>query len=152
MEIVEKILTDAFVLKPRVFKDDRGYFYESFNEQVFESLTGIKANFIQDNQSYSSKGTLRGLHFQKGDAAQAKLVRVTKGSAQGLLARLYLYQASTRYDYTAGTLYAGDQSKWQDLRDICEAITGYRLLDDFGDVFVNANDNNEEVLFSTSFK
>ena len=81
MEIVEKVLTDAFVLKPRVFSDDRGYFYESFNEKVFESLTGIQANFIQDNQSYSSKGTLRGLHFQKGEAAQAKLVRVTKGSA-----------------------------------------------------------------------
>ena len=81
MEIVEKVLTDAFVLKPRVFKDDRGYFYESFNEQVFESITGVKVDFIQDNQSYSSKGTLRGLHFQKGDAAQAKLVRVTKGSA-----------------------------------------------------------------------
>ena len=81
MEIVEKVLTDAIVLKPRVFKDERGYFFESFNEQVFESLTGIKVNFIQDNQSYSSKGTLRGLHFQKGEAAQAKLVRVTKGSA-----------------------------------------------------------------------
>ena len=81
MEIVEKVLTDAFVLKPRVFKDERGYFYESFNEQAFESLTNLKVNFIQDNQSYSSKGTLRGLHFQKGDAAQAKLVRVTKGSA-----------------------------------------------------------------------
>ena len=81
MEIVEKILTDAFVLKPRVFNDDRGYFYESFNEKVFESLTDFKVNFIQDNQSYSSKGTLRGLHFQTGDAAQAKLVRVTKGSA-----------------------------------------------------------------------
>ena len=81
MEIIEKVLTDAFVLKPRVFSDDRGYFYESFNEKVFESLTGIQPNFIQDNQSYSSKGTLRGLHFQKGEAAQAKLVRVTKGSA-----------------------------------------------------------------------
>ena len=81
MEIVEKVLTDAFVLKPRVFKDERGYFYESFNELVFESLTGNKVNFIQDNQSFSSRGTLRGLHFQKGDAAQAKLVRVTKGSA-----------------------------------------------------------------------
>ena len=68
-------------LRPRVFKDDRGYFYESFNDKVFESLSGSKVNFIQDNQSYSSKGTLRGLHFQKGDAAQAKLVRVTKGSA-----------------------------------------------------------------------
>ena len=81
MEIVEKVLTDAYVLKPSIFKDERGYFYESFNEQVFESLTDLKLNFIQDNQSYSSKGTLRGLHFQKGDAAQAKLVRVTKGSA-----------------------------------------------------------------------
>lgn len=80
MEIVEKVLTDAFVLKPRVFKDERGYFYESFNEQVFESLTDLKVNFIQDNQSYSSKGTLRGLHFQTGVAAQAKLVRVTKGT------------------------------------------------------------------------
>ena len=79
MELVEKVLTDAFVLKPRVFKDERGYFYESFNEQIFESLTDLKVNFIQDNQSYSSKGTLRGLHFQKGNAAQAKLVRVTKG-------------------------------------------------------------------------
>ena len=81
MEIVERVLTDAFVLKPRVFNDERGYFYESFNEKVFESLTGIKVNFIQDNQSYSSKGTLRGLHFQTGSAAQAKLVRVTRGSA-----------------------------------------------------------------------
>ena len=81
MEIVKKVLTDAFVLKPRVFKDDRGYFFESFNDKIFESLSGMKVHFIQDNQSYSSKGTLRGLHFQKGDAAQAKLVRVTKGSA-----------------------------------------------------------------------
>ena len=81
MEIVEKVLTDAFVLKPRVFEDERGYFYESYNDKAFKSLTGIQANFIQDNQSYSSKGTLRGLHFQKGDAAQAKLVRVTKGAA-----------------------------------------------------------------------
>jgi len=81
MEIVEKVLTDALVLKPRVFEDDRGYFYESFNNKNFELLSGIKVDFIQDNQSYSSKGTLRGLHFQKGEAAQAKLVRVTKGSA-----------------------------------------------------------------------
>ena len=81
MKIIEKVLTDALILKPSVFEDDRGYFYESFNENVFESLSGIQVNFIQDNQSYSSKGTLRGLHFQKRNSAQAKLVRVTKGSA-----------------------------------------------------------------------
>ena len=81
MEIIKKVLTDALILKPRVFKDDRGYFYESFNEGAFESLAGMNTNFIQDNQSSSSTGTLRGLHFQTGSAAQAKLVRVTKGSA-----------------------------------------------------------------------
>ena len=81
MQIIARVLTDAFVLKPRVYEDARGYFYESFNKQVFESIAGIKVNFIQDNHSYSSKGTLRGLHFQKGAAAQAKLVRVIKGLA-----------------------------------------------------------------------
>lgn len=81
MEIIEKVLTDAFVLKPRVFKDDRGHFYESFNEKVLESILGTKIDFIQDNQSCSSKGVLRGLHFQTGSAAQSKLVRVSKGAA-----------------------------------------------------------------------
>ena len=81
MTIKNTVLTDALILEPEVFQDERGYFYESFNEKVFDSLTGIKVNFIQDNQSYSSKGTLRGWHFQTGVAAQAKLVRVTKGSA-----------------------------------------------------------------------
>ena len=81
MEIVENVLTDAFILKPNVLKDNRGYFFESYNERILESLAGIKVSFIQDNQSVSSKGTLRGLHFQSGEAAQAKLVRVTKGSA-----------------------------------------------------------------------
>ena len=79
MEIIEKVLIDALVLKPRILDDERGYFYESYNERVFESLLQTKIDFIQDNQSYSSKGTLRGLHFQTGEAAQAKLVRVTKG-------------------------------------------------------------------------
>ena len=81
MEIVEKVLTDAFVLKPRVFQDERGYFYESFNENRFNEVIGKEYNFVQDNQSFSSIGTLRGLHFQKGKAAQSKLVRVVKGAA-----------------------------------------------------------------------
>lgn len=80
MEILKKVLTDAIILKPNLFKDNRGYFYEPFNKRVFESLIGAEVDFIQDNQSYSTKGTLRGLHFQKGNSAQAKLVRVTKGS------------------------------------------------------------------------
>ena len=81
MEIIEKVLTDAFVLKPKVYKDARGYFFESFNDQRFNEALCKEYNFVQDNQSYSSKGTLRGLHFQKGAAAQSKLVRVVRGSA-----------------------------------------------------------------------
>jgi dTDP-4-dehydrorhamnose 3,5-epimerase len=80
MEIVKQILTDAFVLMPRVFGDSRGYFYESYNKKSFNGLVRKEYDFIQENQSFSSKGTLRGMHFQKGEAAQSKLVRVVKGS------------------------------------------------------------------------
>lgn len=66
------------VLRPRIFSDNRGSFYESYNKKTLESL-GITCEFVQDNQSESSYGTLRGLHMQVGDASQAKLVRVLKG-------------------------------------------------------------------------
>ncbi len=72
-------LKGCVLLKPRVFSDDRGYFFESYNEKTFNELTGTTTTFVQDNQSFSSKGTLRGLHLQKGEHAQAKLVRVVKG-------------------------------------------------------------------------
>lgn len=67
------------MLKPSVFKDERGIFHETFNQKVFEKLKGLNIDFVQDNQSVSSKGVLRGLHFQRGEMAQAKLVRVIKG-------------------------------------------------------------------------
>lgn len=72
-------LQDCFVIEPKIFGDDRGYFFESFNQQVFEEKTGLLINFVQDNEAFSNRGVLRGLHFQKGAAAQAKLVRVIKG-------------------------------------------------------------------------
>ena len=79
MEIQETPIPDCFVIKPDVFKDSRGYFFESFNEQQFNGETGLKIHFVQDNQSFSCYGVLRGLHFQRGEHAQAKLVRVLKG-------------------------------------------------------------------------
>ena len=79
MIIEETYLKGCFVITPNVFEDERGYFFESFNKKIFEAETGIISNFVQDNQSKSSKGVLRGLHFQKGDFAQAKLVQVVKG-------------------------------------------------------------------------
>lgn len=72
-------LEGCLVLKPRVFKDERGNFFESFNQNFLDSFLGYKVNFVQDNQSFSTKGVLRGLHFQKGEFSQAKLIRVTQG-------------------------------------------------------------------------
>ncbi|MCB0450424.1 MAG: dTDP-4-dehydrorhamnose 3,5-epimerase [Confluentibacter sp.] len=79
MVIEETYLKGCFVITPKVFEDERGYFFESFNQKTFEAETGLKVNFVQDNQSKSSKDVLRGLHFQIGEHAQAKLVQVIKG-------------------------------------------------------------------------
>jgi dTDP-4-dehydrorhamnose 3,5-epimerase len=79
MEIIKTALADCFVIKPSVFTDARGYFFESFNAQRFNETSGLEVHFVQDNQSFSSYGVLRGLHFQNGEHAQAKLVRVLKG-------------------------------------------------------------------------
>ena len=79
MKVTETYLKGCFVLEPKIFGDGRGSFFESFNQKVFEEKTGLKVQFLQDNQSISQKGVLRGLHIQKGEFAQAKLVRVIQG-------------------------------------------------------------------------
>jgi dTDP-4-dehydrorhamnose 3,5-epimerase len=79
MQVEETKLKDCFIVKDTLFKDPRGYFFESFNQQKFNELTGLNVQFVQDNQSKSTKGVLRGLHFQLGSHAQAKLVRVLEG-------------------------------------------------------------------------
>lgn len=68
------------MLKPNIFKDERGYFYESYNKETLENTLGFSIDFVQDNESLSAKDVLRGLHFQKAPFEQAKLVRVIKGS------------------------------------------------------------------------
>jgi dTDP-4-dehydrorhamnose 3,5-epimerase len=79
MEIKELGIKGVFEITPKVFKDDRGFFFEAFNESVFQKA-GLPFHFVQDNQSFSSKGVLRGLHFQRAPFAQGKLVRVLSGS------------------------------------------------------------------------
>ena len=79
MKITETFLKDCFIIEPKVFKDNRGEFFEAFNQKLFQEKTGLDVNFVQDNQSISSKGVVRGLHIQKGEHAQAKLVRVIQG-------------------------------------------------------------------------
>ena len=80
MNYIEQSVKGVFVIEPKVFGDSRGYFYESFKQAEFDEHIGHHVEFVQENQSKSSKGVLRGLHYQKGDASQAKLVRVVKGS------------------------------------------------------------------------
>lgn len=79
MYVVETKLKGCFIIQPTIFNDSRGYFFESFNQEKFNKAVGQNINFVQDNESFSSKGVLRGLHFQTGVYAQAKLVRVVKG-------------------------------------------------------------------------
>lgn len=78
MEYIKTDIEGVYVIEPKIFKDPRGYFFEAFKQDEFDSIIG-KTNFVQDNESKSSYGVLRGLHYQKGEFSQAKLVRVIKG-------------------------------------------------------------------------
>jgi dTDP-4-dehydrorhamnose 3,5-epimerase len=79
MELIKTAIPDVLILQPKVFTDDRGHFLEPFNLRLFESL-GLPTHFVQDNQSCSSAGVLRGLHFQLPPHSQGKLVRVCRGA------------------------------------------------------------------------
>lgn len=79
MNIIETKIPGVVIIEPRIFEDARGYFFESFNQREFEEKVGPVC-FVQDNESKSSYGVVRGLHFQKGEHAQSKLVRVVKGA------------------------------------------------------------------------
>ena len=94
MKIEQTQLQDCYIIHDTVFKDDRGYFFESFNANSFRTLTGISEHFVQDNQSSSTRGVLRGLHMQTGEYAQAKLVRVIEGSVLDVAVDLRKYSST----------------------------------------------------------
>ncbi|AHC81377.1 dTDP-4-dehydrorhamnose 3,5-epimerase [Pseudomonas monteilii SB3101] len=79
MHAIPLAIPEVFLFTPKVFGDDRGFFYESFNARVFNEVTGLQPDFVQDNHSRSVKGVLRGLHYQLSPHAQGKLVRVVQG-------------------------------------------------------------------------
>ena len=107
MNFIKTSLEGVFILEPQVFTDARGYFFEIYNKSVFEAA-GLHYNFVQDNQSKSVYGTIRGLHFQKGEHAQAKLVRVLEGTV--LDVAVDLRSASPTYGrYEAVELSAENQ-------------------------------------------
>ncbi len=108
MEIIKTEIQDLLIIKPQVFEDDRGYFFESFNQEKF--LThGIDVKFVQDNESRSMKNVLRGLHFQKHPYAQGKLVRVMHGSV--LDVAVDLRKDSSTYGKWA-SIVLSDKNKW----------------------------------------
>lgn len=85
MKIIKTGIKDCYIIEPKLFADKRGYFFESFNKKKFESLTAMKVEFVQDNESFSKFGTIRGLHIQKGKMMQAKLVRVIHGKVKDVV-------------------------------------------------------------------
>jgi len=108
MEISKTILEGLLIIKPDVFRDDRGYFFESFNNEKF-SKEGLDVRFMQDNESLSMKGVIRGLHFQIPPFEQAKLVRVVKGSA--LDVAVDIRKSSPTYGEWTSVLLTGE-NKW----------------------------------------
>lgn len=84
MNIIRTDIPDLLIIEPDIYGDSRGYFFESFSRRKFEEATGIKVDFVQDNESRSSYGVVRGLHFQKAPYAQAKLVRVVRGRVRDI--------------------------------------------------------------------
>lgn len=111
MKFIETKLKGCFILKPKIITDERGYFMESFNEKTFQAGIGQEVTFVQDNQSFSTKGVLRGLHYQCGEHAQAKLVRVLHGEVLDVAVDLRP-ESPTYGQYEAVVLSAENQTQF----------------------------------------
>jgi dTDP-4-dehydrorhamnose 3,5-epimerase len=109
MKVTPTKIQDCFILEPAIFDDGRGVFFESYNHEKFKKETNIDVNFVQDNQSISQKGVVRGLHFQKGKHAQAKLVRVIKGKV--LVVIVDLRKGSKTFGKTFSIILSAENNK-----------------------------------------
>jgi len=108
MQIVKTNIPDVIIFEPKVFGDERGFFFESFNAQVFEQATGLNPKFVQDNHSKSAKNVLRGLHYQI-EQAQGKLVRVTQGEVFDVA--VDLRQSSATFGQWEGTRLSAENKR-----------------------------------------
>lgn len=109
MKFTETKLKGCFILEPNLIGDERGYFMESFNEKTFSTGVRQEVHFVQDNQSFSKKGVLRGLHYQCGEHAQAKLVRVLQGEV--LDVAVDLRPNSTTFGQYESIVLSGENQK-----------------------------------------
>ena len=108
MKITPTTISDVLIIEPKVFGDDRGFFFESFNKKTFEESTGIKSDFVQDNHSRSTKGVLRGLHYQVKQP-QGKLVRVTSGEVCDIA--VDIRKSSSTFGQWVGVLLSADNKR-----------------------------------------
>ena len=109
MKVTPSHIADVLLIEPEIFGDDRGFFFESFNQENFEKVTGKKINFVQDNHSKSIKGVLRGLHYQLPPKAQGKLVRVTQGEVFDVV--VDLRQSSVSFGKWVGEILSAENKK-----------------------------------------
>jgi len=109
MIVKETPFKDCFIIEPKIFDDGRGSFFESFNQKIFEEKIGLKINFLQDNQSISNRGVLRGLHLQKGKFAQTKLVRVIQGKVLDVV--VDAREGSETFGQTFSCILSGENNK-----------------------------------------
>ena len=109
MKVTPLHIADVLLIEPEIFGDDRGYFFESFNQENFKKVTGKKINFVQDNHSKSIKGVLRGLHYQLPPKAQGKLVRVMQGEVFDVV--VDLRQTSVTFGKWVGETLSAENKK-----------------------------------------
>ena len=109
MKATRTRIPDVWLIEPRVFGDERGFFFESFNEQAFNAATGNTLPFVQDNHSKSTKGVLRGLHYQLPPRAQGKLVRVIQGEVFDVA--VDIRKGSPTYGQWVGEILSADNKK-----------------------------------------
>jgi len=109
MKVTPLYIPDVLLIEPEIFGDNRGFFFESFNQENFEKVIGKKINFVQDNHSKSIKGVLRGLHYQLPPKAQGKIVRVTQGEVFDVV--VDLRQSSATFGKWVGEILSSENKK-----------------------------------------
>ncbi len=136
MNVIQTPLEGLLILEPRIFNDDRGYFFESFNAHTFKSATGQDINFVQDNQARSTINVLRGLHYQNAPHAQTKLIRTLEGAIWDVV--VDLRKGSATYGRWYGVeLSAENKRQFLVPRGFAH---GYSVLTETAEVFYKCDD------------
>jgi dTDP-4-dehydrorhamnose 3,5-epimerase len=135
MNIIPTKISDVLIIEPRVFEDQRGFFYESYNEKAFREKTGVDAQFVQDNHSRSAQNVLRGLHYQI-QQPQGKLVRVVAGAIFDVV--VDLRKSSPTYGQWVGTLISAENK--QQLWVPVGFAHGFCVVSEFAEVLYKTTD------------